>query len=88
MTGVASIPTQLRQRLYKSVVVASRGQRTLDSKRSKCAGSSPMKPLWAQTLAWIAAALAAFLLALANPDGLGFSSEHQPFTPHGAVAPR
>lgn len=27
-----------------------------------------MKPLWAQTLAWIAAALVAFLLALANPD--------------------
>ena len=27
-----------------------------------------MKPLWAQTLAWIAAALAAVLLAMANPD--------------------
>ena len=47
-----------------------------------------MKPLWAQTLAWIAAALAALLLALANPDGLGFSTEHELFTPHGAVAPR
>ena len=47
-----------------------------------------MKPLWAQTLAWIAAALAALLLALANPDGLGFSTDHDLFTPHGAIAPR
>ncbi|HEX2544450.1 MAG TPA: hypothetical protein VHL79_06210 [Ramlibacter sp.] len=30
-----------------------------------------MKPLWAQTLAWIAAALAAVLLAMANPDNMG-----------------
>ena len=30
-----------------------------------------MKPLWTQTFAWIAAVLAAVLLALANPDGLG-----------------
>ena len=47
-----------------------------------------MKPLWAQTLAWIAAALTAVLLAWANPDGLGFSSGNDVFTPHGAVAPR
>jgi hypothetical protein len=47
-----------------------------------------MKPLWAQTLAWIAAALAALLLAWANPDGLGFSSAHDAFTSHGAIAPR
>lgn len=45
-----------------------------------------MKPLWTQTLAWIAAVLAAVLLALANPDGLGFSfGGHMP---HGANAPR
>jgi len=30
-----------------------------------------MKPLWTQTLAWLVAALAAILLALATPDGLG-----------------
>jgi hypothetical protein len=30
-----------------------------------------MKPLWTQTLAWIAAAIAAVLLALAYPDGVG-----------------
>jgi hypothetical protein len=30
-----------------------------------------MKPLWTQTLAWIAAAVAAVLLALAYPDGVG-----------------
>jgi len=30
-----------------------------------------MKPLWAQTLAWLAAVLAAVLLALATPDGMG-----------------
>ena len=36
-----------------------------------------MKPLWTQTLAWIAAAVAALLLALALPDGVGFS----PFEP-------
>jgi hypothetical protein len=30
-----------------------------------------MKPLWTQTLAWLAAVLAAVLLALATPDGVG-----------------
>ena len=30
-----------------------------------------MKPLWTQTLAWLAAALAAILLAMATPDGVG-----------------
>jgi hypothetical protein len=49
-----------------------------------------MKPLWAQTLAWIAAVLVAVLLAFANPDGMGLSvgdglSTHGA---HGAVAPR
>ncbi|MDB5956170.1 hypothetical protein [Ramlibacter sp.] len=32
-----------------------------------------MKPLWTQTLAWLAAAVAAILLALATPDGVGVS---------------
>ena len=30
-----------------------------------------MKPLWTQTLAWIAAVVAAVLLALAYPSGVG-----------------
>lgn len=30
-----------------------------------------MKPLWTDTLAWIAAVLVALLLALAVPEGLG-----------------
>jgi hypothetical protein len=29
-----------------------------------------MKPLWTQTLGWIAAAIAAVLLALAYPEGV------------------
>jgi hypothetical protein len=46
-----------------------------------------MKPLWTQTLAWIAAAVAALLLALSIPDGVGFGPfEHD--QPHGAAAPR
>jgi hypothetical protein len=32
-----------------------------------------MKPLWPHTLAWLAAALAAILLAMATPDGVGIS---------------
>lgn len=32
-----------------------------------------MKPLWVQTLAWIAAVVVAILLALAYPDGMGVS---------------
>ena len=47
-----------------------------------------MKPLWIQTLAWIAAVVAAVLLALANPDGLGFSYDSDGFRPQGAMAPR
>lgn len=30
-----------------------------------------MKPLWMQTLAWVAAVVVAILLALAYPDGMG-----------------
>jgi hypothetical protein len=44
-----------------------------------------MKPIWIQALIWIAAALAAVLMALANPDGMGFG--HDLFS-HGATAPR
>jgi hypothetical protein len=43
-----------------------------------------MKTPWAQTLAWLAAALVAFLLALASPEGPQFPPE----LPHGAIAPR
>lgn len=44
-----------------------------------------MKPLWVQTLVWIAAVLAALLLAIAVPESLhGFALEF----PHGAAAPR
>ena len=45
-----------------------------------------MKPLWTQTLAWIAAVIAAVLLALANPDGLGFHNDF--FSSQGATVPR
>jgi hypothetical protein len=43
-----------------------------------------MKPLWTQTLAWVAAALVALLLAYALPEGVDFPPE----LPHGANAPR
>jgi hypothetical protein len=45
-----------------------------------------MKPLWAQTLAWIVAIVIAILLALAGPDaaGPGFTD----LVPHGSQAPR
>jgi hypothetical protein len=46
-----------------------------------------MKPLWRQTLAWIAAVVTAVLLAWANPDGMGYSSG-EAYRPHGAMAPR
>lgn len=46
-----------------------------------------MKPLWAQTLAWIAAILAAVLLAWAVPEGFGLHGFDVP-VPHGAIAPR
>jgi hypothetical protein len=50
---------------------------------------STMKRLWTQTLAWIAAVIAAILLALANPDGLGFSDgAGDAYGSHGAIAPR
>jgi hypothetical protein len=45
-----------------------------------------MKPLWAQTLAWLAAVVVALLLALAGPDGFE-PHMHSPI-PQGAAAPR
>lgn len=46
-----------------------------------------MKRLWSQTLAWIAAVLAAVLLSLAAPGGVSLLFDNEPF-PHGAIAPR
>ena len=46
-----------------------------------------MKPLWTKTLVWLAAVLAAILLALANPDGLGYTSGDA-IRPQGASMPR
>ena len=47
-----------------------------------------MKPLWTHTLVWLAAALAAILLALANPDGLGIPLFGEHLFPLGAAATR
>jgi hypothetical protein len=47
---------------------------------------SAMKPLWVQTVAWVAIAVAAFLLALASPDDLGFFLGDS--RPQGGMAPR
>lgn len=47
-----------------------------------------MKPLWIQTLAWIAAILVAVLLALAGPEGSSGSYGLDFQVPHGANAPR
>jgi hypothetical protein len=44
-----------------------------------------MKPLWIQTLVWIAAVLAAILLALAGPENV---HEIELSLPHGASTPR
>jgi hypothetical protein len=43
-----------------------------------------MKPLWTQTLAWLAAVIAAVLLSFASPGGLLFDFE----APHGAGTSR
>jgi hypothetical protein len=47
-----------------------------------------MKRIWTKTMAWIAAVIAAVLLALANPVGLGFFTDGHAYRPHGAIAPR
>ena len=41
-----------------------------------------MKPLWVQTLFWVAAIAAAVLFAFAGPDGSDFD------LPQGATVPR
>jgi hypothetical protein len=46
-----------------------------------------MKPLWTQTLAWVAAVVAAFLLALASPGGFSLLLDGELFS-HGATVPR
>jgi hypothetical protein len=47
-----------------------------------------MKPLWTQTMVWIAAVLAALLLALASPDGLGYAGGDVFGGPQGGTMPR
>ncbi len=48
-----------------------------------------MKPLWTQTLAWIAAVLAALLFALAVPESLGVGAfGFEADMPQGAALPR
>jgi hypothetical protein len=41
-----------------------------------------MKPPWIHTLVWVAAVIAALLMALAGPDGTDFK------LPHGGGVPR
>jgi hypothetical protein len=84
-----SIPAHLRQGLYKGDAWPSLARRTLHLQAHvMCAREFAMKPLWAQTLAWIAAVAAAVLLALANPDGLGFNFDQEVLRPQGAGVPR
>jgi hypothetical protein len=45
-----------------------------------------MKPLWTQTLAWLAAVVTAVLLAFASPGGLSLLSDTE--AAHGASTPR
>jgi hypothetical protein len=40
-----------------------------------------MKPLWTQTLVWLAAVAAAVLLALATPDNAGFPFDSETAVP-------
>jgi hypothetical protein len=56
--------------------------------RNACAREPIMKPLWTQTIAWIAAVVAAVLLAFANPVGLGFFTDGHAYRPHGGITPR
>ena len=46
-----------------------------------------MKPLWTQTLVWIAAVVAAILLAIATPDGTHVPVDGTSF-PTTPLAPR
>lgn len=45
-----------------------------------------MKPLWAQTFAWIVAVAIALLFALGNPEGHFMALED--LLPHGSETPR
>jgi hypothetical protein len=47
----------------------------------KCREDPKMKPLWTQTLVWIAAVVAAVLLALATPDAVTSPTGESPFPP-------
>ena len=48
-----------------------------------------MKPLWPQTIAWIAAVVVALLLALAAPESLGVGAfGFEADMPQGAALPR
>jgi hypothetical protein len=47
-----------------------------------------MKPLWIQTLAWIAAIAVAVLFAFANPDGVPAEGSPVDLVPHGSGTPR
>ena len=47
-----------------------------------------MKPVWTQTLVWIATVVAALLLAWAGPDSLGISATGDDYGPQGAITPR
>jgi hypothetical protein len=47
-----------------------------------------MKPLWTQTLAWIAAVVAAILLALVYPDSVGLPFWDGGSHTHGPINPR
>lgn len=64
---------------------AARGAHSLHAPSAR--GECPMKPLWVQTAVWIAAVIAAVLLALANPDGLGLSGG-EAYRPQGGSTPR
>ena len=47
-----------------------------------------MKPLWVQTLAWVAAIVVAVLLAFANPDSMPTEGSQVDLVPHGSGMPR
>ena len=47
-----------------------------------------MKPLFTQTLAWIAAVLTALLFALNAPESQSVQSPFEAVVPAGGVAPR
>lgn len=47
-----------------------------------------MKPLWTQTLAWIAAALVALFFAVTGPDGFSGAGPFDMAFSHGATTPR